>query len=998
MPANARLITIADGNRNDAAIWRIANNNTTSILHATTNYAVTTATTRYSDYFTPNNAADQSVGVLIMPIDGLTLSQTVTVELMEGTNVRASKTINPSADGLKRYKWFFVAWTVPYVYGNTTGSTWRIRISGTDAGGTFLLRAGATTSTYGVRVVNSNPSAVCPTSANGDYEIIVCHTVQETADSNLDFGDTGTATTKVCMIVDSGAYILKGSVLTASRSVTLRGEIYQSGFVPQISWGMRCMVQYRRYWMWVASTVNAGQNTLTLLSQMYDGWVRKLSPDYYTPQAGDQIFVRGDNEYEHEYMTVQSYNPATLEITFTTNFVYTHTVSPITVDSFAMTHTRNATSGTNHDGYRSPNIIIADKSNLGIGYVLGNRLERHGNPWRCTDQSNWRNHYCLLASDANAGQAQVVLAKDMNVKAGDVLTLTTTQSGTGTWEQEIITVQSYNPSTKTVTLNGNLTYTHLQQPAGSPPRQTMAIFHSRNFTVNGADTNNRAWQTACGGAAVWADGPYAGNWLMIASNDSCVEFKSLIGSGTTNSTSAWVVSLGNVGLFEGCSFDHSGRLWHNGDANASIMGFINCTSPSSKVFWTWSAGAPFTCGFYDNCCAQTFTAPWASHIMRSCKAYGFNVAGTSQSGIIVGYDYCELYDCDAWGNKGFSTYSNNFAVAGKGTWVEGCRAGFYNQQMALVRSFGLSSTLSNYQTEASFIDCYAYDPTLIGNLFGPLTVYKFQRLNGSNQNQVFSSNDQMQSLYAWSSELCGVGYSDTQTIAGKNARKIRFNFAYGEDRTWQIAAVAGESFGLTFRVLRTASMSGGRLYGKLIGAGLNGDVDSVTRVLIPDVLTEQSVSLIAVPPKNGTVTLSLEWRGNSIANSYHDLYVGDLQIRQRGLRTGDLTIWDRGLPVPLLVNSETTAKDIWDFTRDLIATDANSMGQIFLRALGLLGENVIWDNPVYNSDGNVTSIRMRIYDTKANALAAGATGQIAEYTITDTYASLLRQTQTMVRE
>lgn len=67
------------------------------------------------------------------------------------------------------------------------------------------------------------------------------------------------------------------------------------------------------------------------------------------------------------------------------------------------------------------------------------------------------------------------------------------------------------------------------------------------------------------------------------------------------------------------------------------------------------------------------------------------------------------------------------------------------------------------------------------------------------------------------------------------------------------------------------------------------------------------------------------------------------------------------------------------------------------RALGLLGENQITDAHVYDNAGNITSARVRVYDTKANADAAftwedtegvadpvGAfptTGELARYTL-----------------
>jgi hypothetical protein len=56
------------------------------------------------------------------------------------------------------------------------------------------------------------------------------------------------------------------------------------------------------------------------------------------------------------------------------------------------------------------------------------------------------------------------------------------------------------------------------------------------------------------------------------------------------------------------------------------------------------------------------------------------------------------------------------------------------------------------------------------------------------------------------------------------------------------------------------------------------------------------------------------------------------------------------------------------------AIEANSDKTNILRILGLTHDNVVIDNHVYDGNGNLVSSRIRHYDTKTNADAAGATG------------------------
>lgn len=68
------------------------------------------------------------------------------------------------------------------------------------------------------------------------------------------------------------------------------------------------------------------------------------------------------------------------------------------------------------------------------------------------------------------------------------------------------------------------------------------------------------------------------------------------------------------------------------------------------------------------------------------------------------------------------------------------------------------------------------------------------------------------------------------------------------------------------------------------------------------------------------------------------------------------------------------------------------------RAMGLMHENSVLDQTVFDGQNNLTSSRLRIYDSKANAVAAGATGLLETYTITATHAGKLLQTYKVVLE
>jgi hypothetical protein len=65
---------------------------------------------------------------------------------------------------------------------------------------------------------------------------------------------------------------------------------------------------------------------------------------------------------------------------------------------------------------------------------------------------------------------------------------------------------------------------------------------------------------------------------------------------------------------------------------------------------------------------------------------------------------------------------------------------------------------------------------------------------------------------------------------------------------------------------------------------------------------------------------------------------------------------------------------------------------------GLVHDNGVLDTTVYDGDGNMTSARLRTYNSKANAQAAGGTGLIDTFTVTATYSGGRLATYTLVRE
>lgn len=75
------------------------------------------------------------------------------------------------------------------------------------------------------------------------------------------------------------------------------------------------------------------------------------------------------------------------------------------------------------------------------------------------------------------------------------------------------------------------------------------------------------------------------------------------------------------------------------------------------------------------------------------------------------------------------------------------------------------------------------------------------------------------------------------------------------------------------------------------------------------------------------------------------------------------------------------------FQKQAESMDVSSHRQNIARILGLLHDNTVIDLQVYNSEGQLTSARIRAYDSSANAQIAGTTGLLYTWTVTAMYNS-----------
>jgi len=86
------------------------------------------------------------------------------------------------------------------------------------------------------------------------------------------------------------------------------------------------------------------------------------------------------------------------------------------------------------------------------------------------------------------------------------------------------------------------------------------------------------------------------------------------------------------------------------------------------------------------------------------------------------------------------------------------------------------------------------------------------------------------------------------------------------------------------------------------------------------------------------------------------------------------------------------------------ASDVDDLAASIVRLLGLHKENTFIDNTVFDTEGQLLSARVRLFDSKANAQAATdgdgySTGLVATYTMETAYEAVGRMQQfRMVRE
>lgn len=111
------------------------------------------------------------------------------------------------------------------------------------------------------------------------------------------------------------------------------------------------------------------------------------------------------------------------------------------------------------------------------------------------------------------------------------------------------------------------------------------------------------------------------------------------------------------------------------------------------------------------------------------------------------------------------------------------------------------------------------------------------------------------------------------------------------------------------------------------------------------------------------------------------LYKESIRGDPAGLTTGNSVkqVFDRvGAPVGANISADLAS----------VKGDSSSlpgMATQLTRALGLMHENSVIDQTVFDGSNNLTAARMRTYDSKAHAIVAGLTGLVATYTITATY-------------
>lgn len=86
------------------------------------------------------------------------------------------------------------------------------------------------------------------------------------------------------------------------------------------------------------------------------------------------------------------------------------------------------------------------------------------------------------------------------------------------------------------------------------------------------------------------------------------------------------------------------------------------------------------------------------------------------------------------------------------------------------------------------------------------------------------------------------------------------------------------------------------------------------------------------------------------------------------------------------------------YSRTVEDIDVSTLKANVARLLGLNQENIVIDSQSYDGLLNLLSSRIRVYDTKAHALAAGVTGLLGSYTQTASYSGTNLVGYTVVRD
>ncbi len=85
----------------------------------------------------------------------------------------------------------------------------------------------------------------------------------------------------------------------------------------------------------------------------------------------------------------------------------------------------------------------------------------------------------------------------------------------------------------------------------------------------------------------------------------------------------------------------------------------------------------------------------------------------------------------------------------------------------------------------------------------------------------------------------------------------------------------------------------------------------------------------------------------------------------------------------LFFDSGFAAAANYDLESELVEVSSDKTNLV--RVLGLLHENTVFDQQVYDSDSNLVSGRLRAYDSKVHALSAGIPGLLFTWTVSASY-------------